>query len=315
MSMKPTGRIVIAGGSGFLGRNLERHLVGLGCEVVVLSRHPFSSRPGCLHVGWDARSLGDWTRYLDGAGALVNLAGRTVDCIKTPDHCDEILRSRVESTTVLGRAVREAAAPPPVWVQMATAHRYGDPPDVVCDEDAAFGYGLAPFVGEAWEAAFAKAALPEMRQVIMRTSFVLGRGGGALHRLASLVRWGMGGKVGHGRQGISWIHEQDMNRLFARAIADESMRGAYLATAPGPVSNAEFMGELRRVLRAPIGLPAAAWMVRIAAPLLLRTDPELALYGRYCVSRRLREEGFEFLFPDLAAALQDLYHPREGSPA
>ena len=304
--MNPNGRIVIAGGTGFLGGNLARHLVGIGCEVVVMSRRPSAEDRRWRHAPWDARTPGDWVRHLDGAAALVNLAGRTVDCVKTPDHCDEILRSRVESTEVLGRALRTVKALPRVWVQMATAHRYGDPPGVVCDEDSAFGYGLAPFVGGAWEEAFECSAPAGMRRVVLRTSFVLGRNGGALRRLATLARWGLGGKVGHGRQGVSWIHEQDMNRLFTRAIADEGMNGAYIATAPNPVSNAEFMRELRRALRSPLGLPAASWMVRLAAPLLLRTDPDLALYGRYCVSRRLRDEGFEFLFPDLPSALRDL---------
>ena len=113
--------------------------------------------------------------------------------------------------------------------------------------------------------------------------------------------------MGHGRQGISWIHEHDMDRLFERALTDDSMRGTYIATAPNPVSNAEFMSEMRKALRAPIGLPVAGWMVRIAAPLLLNSDPDLALYGRYCVSRRLKEEGFEFEFPDVRSALQNLY--------
>ncbi len=305
--MKPTGRIVIAGGTGFLGDNLARHLVGVGCEVVVISRHPAAESGRWHHAQWDGRTLGDWVRHLDGASALVNLAGRTVDCVKTPDHCDEILRSRVESTEVLGRALQKVRTLPRVWVQMATAHRYGDPPDVVCDEDSAFGYGLAPFVGAAWEDAFTRAVPSQMRRVILRTSFVLGRDGGALPRLTKLARWGLGGKVGHGRQGISWIHEEDMNRLFARAIADDEMNGSYLATAPNPVSNSVFMRELRRALGIPFGLPAATWMVRLGAPLILGTDPELALYGRYCVSRRLRDEGFEFVFPDLGPALRDLY--------
>src|SRR4030095_27211 len=121
-----------------------------------------------------------------------------------------------------------------------------------------------------------------------------------------LVRFGLGGTIGSGRQGISWIHEHDMNRLFLRAIENERMSGAYVATAPSPVSNAEFMRELRRALRMPVGLPAMAWMVRAVAP-LVRTDPELVLFGRYCVSRRLREEGFDFQFPDIRSALRDLY--------
>lgn len=251
-------------------------------------------------------------RHLDGAHALVNLAGRSVDCVKTPDPRDEILRSRVEATAVLGRALQQVTTRPPVWVQMSTAHRYGDPPHVICDEDAAFGYGLAPAVGAAWEETFHRAAPSELRQVVLRTSFVLGPRGGALPKLATLARFGLGGTVGDGRQGISWIHEQDMNRLFELAISDERMSGAYIATAPHPVSNAEFMRELRSALRVPVGLPAKSWMVRAAAP-LLGTDADLALFGRYCVSRRLLEEGFEFLFPDLRSALRNLYR-REASP-
>jgi hypothetical protein len=305
--MAPTGRIVIAGGSGFLGLNLARHIAGDDCHIVLLSRRrPLVDGPW-THCPWDARTAGEWSAQLDGAAGLVNLAGRTVDCIKTPDHCDEILRSRVEATRALGEAVRQIAKPPPVWVQMATAHRYGDPPDVVCDEDSAFGYGLAPSVGAAWEEAFAEAVLPEMRQVVLRTSFVLGRSGGALPRLERLARWWLGGRSGHGRQGMSWIHERDMNRLFEQALTDQSMRGAYMATAPNPVSNAVFMRELRRAVGRSIGLPAPAWLVRLGAPLVMRTDSELALYGRYCVSKRLREEGFEFDFPLLVEALRDLY--------
>lgn len=307
---RPSGRIVIAGGTGYLGLNLARYLADLGCEVILLGRHrPEGGLPG-RYLPWDGRTLGEWVDSLDGAAALVNLAGRSVDCVKTPDKCDEILRSRVESTAALGQAVRRVELPPPVWVQMSTAHLYGDPPEAVCDEDSAFGHGLAPFVGQAWEEAYSRAILPQMRQVLLRTSFVLGVGGGALPRLASLARWGLGGRAGHGRQGISWIHEMDMNRLFARAVADGSMKGAYLATAPNPVSNAVFMRQLRRVLGVLVGLPAQGWMVRLGAPLLLRTDPELALYGRYCVSRRLPEEGFSFAFPDLEAALADLYQGR-----
>lgn len=309
----PEGRVVIAGGTGFLGVNLARYLTGLGWEVVVMSRHGAENSHGqhdgrWLHAVWDARTVGEWARHLDGATAIVNLAGRTVDCVKTPDHCDEILRSRVESTEVLGRALQSVATLPRVWVQMSTAHIYGDPPEVVCDEDSSYGWGLAPHVGREWEQAFARVVPSSMRQVILRTSFVLGKNAGALRQLGRVVRFGLGGTVGHGRQGISWIHETDMDRLFERAVSDDSMRGTYIATAPNPVSNAEFMREMRKAVGAPIGLPAAAWMVRLAAPLILRSDPDLALYGRYCVSRRLKEEGFEFRFPDIRSALQELYN-------
>jgi uncharacterized protein (TIGR01777 family) len=307
--MTTARRVVIAGGSGFLGQSLARHLTEAGYDVVTIARG--ASVPTGVrwqHATWDARTVGEWARHLDGADAIVNLAGRTVDCIKTPDHCDEILRSRVESTEAIGRALKNVKALPRVWVQMATAHRYGDPPEgVVIDEDSAFGYGLAPTVGAAWEDAFARSAPAGIRQVVLRTSFVLGRHGGALATLARLARLGLGGTIASGRQGMSWIHERDMNRLFTRGIEDDSMTGAYIATAPNPVSNAEFMRELRRAVGMPIGLPAFEWMVRVAAPLVMRTDPELALYGRYCVPKRLKEEGFEFSFPDLASALRDLH--------
>lgn len=307
---------MIAGGSGFLGLNLAGFLLDLGYAVTLISRSApdvflrrrAESAEGQLrHAVWDGRTVGAWAGELERAEAIVNLAGRSVDCVKTPDHQDEILRSRVESTLALGRAIREVAEPPSTWIQMSTAHRYGDSLDVLCDEGASFGYGLAPFVGAAWEDACDEAKLPDMRVLTLRTSFVLGQTGGALPRLARLVKLGLGGKIGHGRQGMSWIHEHDMNRLFHWALTTESANGAYLATAPDPVSNAEFMRHLRRALRRPIGLPAAAWMVRIGAPLFLRTDPELALYGRYCRSRRLEEEGFRFEHPELSEALTRLY--------
>jgi uncharacterized protein (TIGR01777 family) len=247
---------------------------------------------------------------LDGAAGLVNLAGRSVDCIKTPDHQDEILRSRVEATRVLGLAMRSVESPPPVWVQMSTAHIYGDPPEAICTEDSPLGYGLAPFVGRAWEEEFRASVLPRQRAVILRTGFVLGRdrgaGGGALVRLGKLARLGLGGRVGSGRQGMSWIHELDMNRLFERALTQPTMQGIYIASAPHPVSQHEFVRALRRAVGMPIGLPTPAWMVRIGARWLLRTDPELALYGRYVVSKRLEDEQFEFHFPTLADALTDL---------
>lgn len=316
MPSSNTGPIVIAGGSGFIGLSLALHLTELGMPVVILSRRvPVIAGPW-LHVSWDARTKGDWIRALDGAAGLVNLVGRSVDCIKTPDHQDEILRSRVESTRVLGEAMRAIPTPPPVWVQMSTAHIYGDPPEVVCTEDSPFGFGLAPFVAKSWEDEFARSILPTQRGVVLRTSFVIGRdrgaGAGALPKMLRVVRMGLGGAVGSGRQGISWIHETDLNRLIERGLTKTTMSGAYVTSSPHPVPQREFMKTLRQVMRVPIGLPAFAWMVRLGAPLMMKTDPELALYGRYVVSRRLAEEGFEFRFPELRAALLDLL-PRQNS--
>lgn len=299
-------KIVITGGSGFLGVNLAQALLTSNYSVTIISRNPPKTNGNWKHVSWDAHSPGEWITELDGAAAIINLAGRSVDCIKTPDNCDEILRSRVETTRLIGQALRQIKTPPPVWIQMSTAHIYGDPPKAVCTEDSPFGYGLAPFVGQTWENAYQEAILPKMRQVIFRTSFVLGRTGGALPQLAFLAKIGLGGTVGHGNQGISWIHAEDMNRLFIQAITDESMKGVYIATAPNPVSNTEFMRQLRKSFGVPAGLPAMPWMVKLGAPLLFKTDPELVLYGRYCISNRLNGAGFKFNYPTIDAALQDL---------
>jgi len=297
-------RVCIAGGSGFLGRSLAHHLVDLGHEVVVCSRGAVDGP--WRQVRWDGRRLGAWCAALDGCDALVNLAGRSVDCIKTPDHRDEILRSRVESTRVLGRAIRSVDRPPRVWVQMSTAHIYGDPPPgTYVDETSHFGYGFAPDIGRAWEEEFHRVVPERTREVILRPGFVLGKDGGALKRLRRLARVGLGGTVGRGTQGMSWIHQRDMNRIVARAMMDDSMTGAYIASSPNPVSNRVFMRELRRATRMPIGLPAPAPLVRLGAP-MIDADPELALHGRYCTPRRLLDQGFEFEYEEVGPALRDL---------
>ena len=140
----PSGRIVIAGGSGFLGLNLARYLEHFDCEVVLLSRNRPAEDGPWEHVAWDAKTVDDWAIHLDGAVAVVNLAGRSVDCTKTPDHCDEILRSRVAATELIGKAIRQAKTPPPVWVQMSTAHIYGDPPSEICTEDSSASTSMMP---------------------------------------------------------------------------------------------------------------------------------------------------------------------------
>lgn len=298
-------KVVIFGGTGFIGRSLAEYLRAKGWTPILIARH----RPEDLDFPfeqWDGVSPGPWKAALEGARAIVNLAGKSVDCRKTPDNCDTILRSRVAATRVIGQALKQITRSPEVWIQMSTAHIYGDPPELYCTEEAALGYGLAPFVGKAWEATFREYKPRDMRGVILRTSFVIGQEGGALPTLKRLVRWGLGGKVGHGRQGMSWIHEADLNRLFLKAIEEPSYRGIYVASAPQPVSQAAFMRTLRRKMKMPLALPATSWMVKMGARFLLNTDPELILYGRYVYSKRLAEAGFNFHYPQLSGAFEHL---------
>jgi uncharacterized protein (TIGR01777 family) len=189
---------------------------------------------------------------------------------------------------------------------MSTAHIYGDSPDVTCTEASPFGYGLAPYVGKKWEETFNQVIPEGIRGVIIRTSFVLGKNGGALESLLRITKLGLGGTVGNGRQGMSWIHEYDMNAILQRGIEEETMSGAYIASAPNPVNNKVFMKALRKSAGIPIGLPAPEMMVRFGAHNVFKSDPELALYGRYVVPERLLSEGFSFRFPELGGALGDL---------
>lgn len=299
-------KIIIFGGTGFIGLSLANHLEVRGFKPILIARSiPKNSIP-FEFIKWDAVNLGDWTASLEGAHAIVNLAGKSVDCIKTPENCDVILRSRIDATLVLGEALKKIAHPPKIWIQMSTAHIYGDPPTQLCTENSSFGYGLAPFVGQKWEEAFLKALPNNTRGVRLRTSFVIGKNGGALKSLKRIVRLGLGGTVGHGRQGMSWIHEHDMNEIITTAINNATYKGVYIASAPNPVSNKEFMKSLRRKMRTPIGLSAPTFITKFGAKYIFKTDPELALYGRYVKSQRLEENGFEFKYPTLDEALDNL---------
>jgi len=299
-------KVVITGGSGFLGLSLAKALCGKDVEVTIISRNKPAEGGPWNFIPWDAQTLGSWVEALEGADAVVNVVGKSVNCRKTPDNCDLILRSRVDSTRLIGKALRTLTSPPDVWVQMSTAHIYGDPPSITCTEDSSHGYGLAPDVALAWESAFHESVLPDMRQVIVRPSFILGNEGGALATLRTITKLGLGGKISHGNQGMSWLHIDDMNNIFIKALEDDNMSGVYIASSPEPLPQKIFMKTLRKVMRQPFALPASEWMVRVGAPLVMNTDPEMILYGRYLQPKRLLEEGFEFKFPNLEGALADL---------
>ncbi|MGV6813892.1 MAG: TIGR01777 family oxidoreductase [Phycisphaerales bacterium] len=303
-------KLIIAGGSGFLGLSFAKYLASKSpdtWQVTILSR----SKPKCdpnhaQWVQWDGRTLGEWTKCLEDATHILNLAGRSVDCRKTPDRCDEILRSRVESTAVLGQALKELNHTPQVWVQISTASIYGDPPAVICDESSFYGYGLAPTVAKAWEATYHEHCPEHIRKVILRTSFVIGKTGGAFPTLRRVAALGLGGRVGSGTQGLSWIHIDDMNRIFEDTLTNDTRTGPYIATAPHPVSYVEFMRALRKAIKQPIALPGPTWGLKLMTATLLDTDPELILYGRYCIPKRLMDEGFEFKYAHIAEAFADL---------
>lgn len=302
--MKP--RVVLAGGSGFLGQALAREFVGKGYEVVVLSRGAPRDSNGIRQLQWDGKTIGEWSDSIDGAQAIVNLTGRSVNCRHTPEHRREIMDSRVDSVRVLRRAITRCAQPPQVIVQASSLAIYGDPGDRWGDEDAPHADGFSEEVCKRWEAQFEKMDSPGLRKVVMRIGIVLDPHQGALPVLARLTRFFLGGRVGHGRQYISWIHVADLTRLLVEAIERNDLSGVFNATGPQPVTNAEFMRELRRALHRPWSPPVPAWATRIGA-FFMRTEPSLALTGRRCRPRRFLESGFHFEFPELRRALADLF--------
>ena len=297
-------RVVLAGGSGFLGQCLAKELLAGGGEVDVLTRSRGATTLGRAVV-WDGSSVGDWARVLEGAAAVVNFTGKSVNCRYTPSNRREILESRLRSVEALGRALNACTIPPPVWVQAASLAIYGSPGATLCDETAPPGSGFSVEVCQLWEEAFTNYAVRSVRKVLLRIGFVLGAGGGALEPLARLARLGLGGPAGSGHQYISWLHVADLNRMLLWAIDSKDAVGTYNATGPTPITNADFMTTLRRAVGRPWSPPVPAWMVKVGA-WAMRTEPELVLSGRRCIPQRAIAQGFKFTHSALDAALGDI---------
>lgn len=299
--MSDAGRVVIAGGTGFVGRALEAAIEERGGDVVVLTRSP--RRPN--ELAWDGRSAGAWASALDGAAAVVNLAGRSVNGRWTEANRREILDSRVNSVNALAEAIARCARPPRAWVQAGGKDIYGDTGDAVLDETAPAGRGFLQDVCVAWERAFEAAEAPGTRKTFLRIGVVLGRGGGPLAVLAGLTRAFLGSAIGSGRQYLSWIHMRDLVEMCAWGIDRDDVRGTYNATAPNPATNAAFMRALRHALRRPPAPRVPAFAARLGTA-VLGTEASLLLEGNRVVPRRFLDQGFAFRFPDLDGALEDL---------
>jgi hypothetical protein len=273
--------------------------------VVVLTRSPRSRPDGVREAAWDGATGGDWIQWLDGAEAVINLAGKNINCPHTPENVRAITASRVDSVNVIAAALLHVAIPPRVWVQASATGFYGDTGNQLCDEEAPAGRNSLAEICRQWEAAFAIAKVPKTRKVTLRIGFVLGCNGGALPVLSRLTRWFLGGAAGTGRQYVSWIHLADLVQMFVAAVKRESLRGTFNAVAPNAVTNAEFMRELRRARHRPWSPPVPAFAVRLGAR-LMNSEPALALVSQCCTPAKFLEVEFPFRFPQLRAALADL---------
>lgn len=315
MALDRSLRIVIPGGTGQLGQILARHFHEHGHSVAVLTRHPKPAEWETLC--WDADRLGDWTQVIDGADIVINLAGHSVNCRYNAANQREIKNSRIITTGLIGQAIAAAAHPPWLWMNASTATIYRHSLDRPMDEVAGEFGGKEPGaprkwrfsidVATGWERAFFAADTPRTRRVALRNAMVMSPdSGGVFDSLLRLVRWGLGGSAGSGRQYVSWAHDVDFIRAIEFLIEREELSGPVNIASPQPVSNREFMCCLRHAwCTSYIGLPAPKWMLSLGA-MLLRTETELLLKSRWVVPRRLSEAGFEFHFPNWRGACQDL---------
>ncbi len=304
--MAPKKRLVIAGGSGFIGSALAAEWLARGGETVVLTRSPRGRADGVVEAEWNGAQPGDWIKFLDGAEAVVNLAGKNVKCRHTPENVRALTESRVNAVRAIAQALEQVKTPPRVWAQAGAIGFYGDSGDAICDETSPNGTDKLAGVCRQMEDAFNAASVPQTRKILLRIGFVLGRDGGALPVLAGMTRKFLGGSAGNGRQFISWIHIGDLTRMFCESIARQDWTGTFNAVGPKPVTNAEFMRELRRALHRPWSPPAPAFAVKLGAG-LLGMEPSLALAGCRVLPKRFMEAGFQFQFPELAMALKEIF--------
>lgn len=307
-------KVVIPGGSGQVGHILARHFVAAGHEVVVLSRSP-APAPWKV-VPWDGETVGPWAAEVDGADVVVNLAGRSVNCRYTAANRRAILDSRVNSTRAVGEAIARAARPPRVWLQSSTATIYAHTLDRDHDEVTGVVGGSEPGapdtwrfsidVATAWEKALAEADTPHTRKVALRSAMTMSPDrGGVFDVLLGLVRRGLGGRSGDGRQFVSWVHDRDFCRAVDWLLEHEEVSGPVNVCSPHPLSNADFMRDLRRAWGVRFGLPASRWMVELGA-WAMRTESELVLKSRRVVPGLLAGGGFPFDFPTWPEAAHDL---------
>jgi len=313
-------KIVIPGGTGQIGGILSRALLAQHHDVVVLSRGGTSD---ARIVAWDGRTLGPWTSELDGADAVINLAGRSVNCRYTAANLEAMMSSRVDSTRVVGAAIAAAARPPRVWLQMSTATIYAHRLDAANDEATGRIGGDEPGVpaywklsvdiARAWERAQGEAATPRTRKVALRSAMVMSPDrGGIFDVLLGLARAGLGGPIASGQQFVSWIHDRDFARAVALLLERDDLTGPVNLAAPSPLPQRDFMAALRAAWGVRLGLPATKWMVGIGA-FFLRTDPELTLKSRRVVPGRLLDAGFAFEFPAWPDAARDLASRRRAA--
>lgn len=299
-------KIVIAGGTGFLGQSIINYLQQKpDVEIIVLTRGHSKKNNNILYVQWDAKTQGDWIKEVEGSTAVINLTGKSVNCGYTPGNKNEIIASRVNATSAIGKAIQQATYPPKVWINAGSAAIFGDGGAEIKNENSALGDGFSAEVCKIWEQIFFSANMPFTRKVLLRVGLVFQKETGLLQPFVNLVKAGFGGSIGKGNQYISWIHEADFVNVIYSALVNDNYKGVIHCASPHPVTNKHFMTALRNALNRPFGFNNPALFVKLGA-FFIGTEAALVLTGRRVVSKILEEKNFVFQYPQIEDALEHL---------
>jgi uncharacterized protein len=301
--MKST--IIITAANGFIGRHLVNHLKDK-YRIIALVRKPAPSTPDVTYYVWDGRSVDNCQPEFEGALAVINLSGKSVNCRYNEKNKAEIYASRLESTHTIGMAIERCTIKPKVWLNAASATIYAHSechPNT--EENGIIGTGFSVDVCQIWERCFFAYDYLNIRQIALRTAIVLGREGGVMVPFKRLARLGLGGRMGNGKQQFSWIHEDDLCRAVEHFIIHEASEGIYNLSAPNPVTNAEFLRTLRKMMNIPFGLPQPKWLLKFGA-WLIGTETELIFKSRFVLPERLQKEGFRFDYKTITGCLKNL---------
>lgn len=290
-------KVIIAGSTGFVGKYLIKRFKSYGYNVVTISRN-------YADIIWE--DFNGIKNALEDADLLINLAGKSVNCRYNDTNKAKIFSSRTETTETLGKAILQCHNPPRLWINASTATIYRHAIDrPMTEKNGEIGTGFSVEVAQQWEKSFFDFQLQNTRQVALRMAIVLGADGGVMIPFENLVKFGLGGKQGNGKQMFSWIHIEDLFQIIQFVETESDIKGVINCSAPEPVTNEDFMRTFREVKKIPIGLPSLTWMLKIGA-LIIGTETELLLKSRWVLPEKLINKGFKFEFPTIESALQDI---------
>lgn len=296
-------KVVLAGGTGFIGKYFQDKFKNLGYDVKIISRQN-------QHISWHDKV--EIMKALENSEMVINLAGKSVDCRYNSKNKKEILNSRTETTQILGNAILECKNPPALWINSSTATIYRHAEDRPMTEDSGgIGTGFSVDVAKAWEKAFFTFQLPKTRQIALRIAIVLGENGGVITPFKNLVKFGLGGVQGSGNQKFSWIHIEDLFNIITFLQEKDELSGIFNCSSPNPVTNRELMKQFRKAMNIKVGLPSPKWLLDMGT-FLIRTETELILKSRWVLPERLEREGYSFKFSEIEDTLSDILKRKSG---